>query len=183
MVIAAETELFRPHPVVFSMNFHRPPEPQKADSQWHSQGSQPPGERSELSSDAKGSPGDTSLAARALSNRDRMERALAYLHEQWNRSVTLTEVARQVDLSEYHFARLFKSAFGVSPHKYLIQLRIERAKEMLAMPDDERPTLASIALQCGFYDQPHFTRMFKRMVGQLPSEFIARASSPSDPMS
>jgi AraC family transcriptional regulator len=70
-----------------------------------------------------------------------------------------------VRLSPSHFHRAFKVSTGKPPHAWLTEARVRRARELLATSDRR---LADIALETGFSDQPHFTRVFSRVVGQSP---------------
>jgi AraC family transcriptional regulator len=79
--------------------------------------------------------------------------------------VTLADLARACELSIRHFTRAFRGSTGMSPHRWLLQLRIEKAKTLLT---NSRRMLADIALECGFADQSHFTRAFQRSVGVSP---------------
>lgn len=82
-----------------------------------------------------------------------------------NRDLTLSDVAAAVHLSPYHFSRLFKESTGLSPHQYVIERRVRRAKELLgssALP------IAEIAFLCGFTHQSHLNRHFKRLLGVSP---------------
>jgi AraC family transcriptional regulator len=73
-----------------------------------------------------------------------------------------------VNLSLSHFARAFRDTLGVPPHRYVLQRRIDRAREMLIRT--EAP-LSEIAVNTGFADQSHFARHFHRLVGVAPSAF------------
>jgi AraC-like DNA-binding protein len=77
----------------------------------------------------------------------------------------LTDVARACELSAAHFSRSFHKTFGAPPYRWLQTRRIERAKALLG--DAKRP-LAEIALECGFTEQSHFTKVFTRLVGVSP---------------
>jgi AraC family transcriptional regulator len=85
--------------------------------------------------------------------------------------VSLDEVARECSMSVSQFGRTFKTTTGVSPHRWLVQRRVEQAKDLLL-----RSTLplAEIALDCGFSEQSHFTRTFTRLVGTSPGEWRRR---------
>ncbi|EPJ80198.1 transcriptional regulator, AraC family protein [Pseudomonas sp. CFII64] len=86
--------------------------------------------------------------------------------------LSVERVAQECSLSRSHFSRAFKQATGVAPHTWLLQMRVEKAKELLqAQP---QLPLAAIAGQCGFSDQPHLTRVFTRMVGTSPSVWRGR---------
>lgn len=83
-------------------------------------------------------------------------------------NISVNELATACSLSESHFARRFRHSFGASVHQYLIQLRIDHAKHLLA--DSDKP-LVEIALQSGFYDQASFTRTFNRIERTTPSRW------------
>ena len=87
-------------------------------------------------------------------------------------SISLEELAKAAGLSPFHFARLFKAATGHPPHDYHIRLRVDRAQELLRTRAREW-NLAAIASECGFADQSHFSRQFKRVVGITPGEYLA----------
>lgn len=82
--------------------------------------------------------------------------------------LTLRELARLADLSLHHFARMFKQTIGVAPHRYVLERRLECAKQMLRLAS---ASLVEISLSTGFYSQSHFTAAFRRVVGATPSEF------------
>jgi AraC family transcriptional regulator len=85
-------------------------------------------------------------------------------------SLSLEELAEVVGLSPFHFARQFKTATGHPPHDYLIRLRVDRAQELIRQHSREW-TMAAIANECGFADQSHMARHFKRVLGVSPGEF------------
>jgi AraC family transcriptional regulator len=74
-----------------------------------------------------------------------------------------------VHLSPFHLARLFKQRLGVSPHRYLVQVRVDNARWLLSAGSGAR-SLAEIASAVGFADQSHLTRHFKRVTGMTPSQ-------------
>src|SRR5215469_10912399 len=80
--------------------------------------------------------------------------------------ITLYQLARMAGLSTGHFCRAFKQTFGVPTHAYLIRRRVERAQSV--MLSTQLP-LSEIALACGLSDQSHFTRLFRRIVGETPN--------------
>jgi AraC-like DNA-binding protein len=93
-------------------------------------------------------------------------------------NITVGELARECALSESHFARRFRASFGTSVHQRLIQLRVERAKHLLA--ETAKP-LVEIALLAGFCDQPAFTRMFTRLERMGPSRWRRISVGPKSP--
>ncbi|MEZ4862611.1 MAG: AraC family transcriptional regulator [Caldilineaceae bacterium] len=91
-----------------------------------------------------------------------------YLADHYAADLTLPELAAHVHLSPFHLLRSFKATFGLTPHAYVIQRRIHRAKALLLAG----APLADVALQVGFTDQSHFTRHFKRIVGVPPGHYM-----------
>ncbi len=98
--------------------------------------------------------------------------ALAFIHANYARELSLTDIAEAVHLSPFHLARLFKQSLGVSQHQYLIQLRVNCASWLLSAGSGER-SLAEVASAVGFADQSHLTRHFKRVLGVTPRQFRA----------
>jgi len=107
---------------------------------------------------------DPELLRRLLRAKDRMDAAS---HEDW----PVARLARVSGTSQAHFARCFKEAFGVPPHRYLLTRRIERAATLLRETD--RP-ITDIALETGWSSLGTFTRTFGDILGVSPSELRAR---------
>jgi len=97
-----------------------------------------------------------------------MRRVREYVHVHLSESINLAMLAAVAGLSMHHFAREFKQSFGVTPHHYLTQKRVERAQEMLAQTE---LSLSEIAYATGFSDQSHLARHFRHMLGTTPREF------------
>jgi AraC-like DNA-binding protein len=100
-----------------------------------------------------------------------VRRARRYLEERWAAPVGLAELAAHAGLSRFELARTFRAQVGLPPHAFQLDLRIARAREQLAA--GEPP--AAVAATCGFCDQAHLTRVFKRAVGVTPARY-ARSS-------
>jgi AraC family transcriptional regulator len=98
--------------------------------------------------------------------------ALRFIHENYASELSLNAIAEAAHLSPFHLARLFKQALGVSPHQYLIQVRVNSARALLSAGSGER-SLAEVASAVGFADQSHLTRHFKRIMGVTPRQFRA----------
>jgi len=107
---------------------------------------------------------DPALLRRLLRARDRMDAAS---HEEW----PVPRLAKVSGISQAHFARSFKYAFGVPPHRYLLTRRIERAKALLR--DTDLP-ITEIAFQTGWNSLGTFGRIFRDVTGESPSELRAR---------
>lgn len=112
-----------------------------------------------MSGNVSAAPKDPKLLRRLLRARDRMDSAS---HEEW----PVTRLARVSGVSEAHFARSFKDAFGVPPHRYLLTRRIERAKALLR---DTDLSITDIAFQTGWNSLGTFGRVFRDITGESPS--------------
>lgn len=93
-----------------------------------------------------------------------------YIHAHAEEQISLEVLANVGHLSMYHALRTFREALGLPPHKYLLQVRIERAKDMLQRGE----AIASVASTLGFSDQSHLTRHFKRVFGVSPAQSLRR---------
>jgi AraC family transcriptional regulator len=98
----------------------------------------------------------------------RLRRALEFMHDNYGRELALEEIAAAAYLSEYHFARLFKQITGATPHVYLANLRIERARRMLV---DTALPIIEIAAMVGYQSQSHFGKIFKSVTGLTPRAY------------
>ena len=78
-------------------------------------------------------------------------------------------MAESIDMSESHFQRLFKAEKGLSPSKYLRELRLEKARELLK--DRRYLRIQEICFEVGINDQAHFTRDFKKFFGITPTQY------------
>lgn len=94
------------------------------------------------------------------------QRTMALIDEHLAGRTGILQLAANVRLSQSHFHRAFKEFFGRSPKQFILQRRIGRALELMLATDSR---LCEIALACGFADQSHFSRMFRRHVGLTPN--------------
>ena len=85
-----------------------------------------------------------------------------------NPSLTNAELARECNISEVYFRKLFDEIYKTSPRQYLIEIRINKAKQLLT---DGVLKVGAVAEQCGFTNQYHFCRIFKEKTGFTPTEF------------
>ncbi len=96
----------------------------------------------------------------------------AYLEENLDEDISTADIAAHCQYTTEHFCRLFKKCFGRTFKDYLNIYRIRRAKDYIDAGN--YATLAEISSKCGFNNQNHFSRMFKKYVGSLPSEYSKR---------
>ena len=106
-------------------------------------------------------------------------RVAAFVEAHLGSQIRVSDLSRVVGLSIGHFHRAFRESFGEAPLAYVARQRIRRSQAMML---STRSTLGQIGLDCGLFDQPHFTRVFRRIVGLNPSAwrrlFAGRAVRP-----
>lgn len=85
------------------------------------------------------------------------------------KDLSLESLSELVHQSPYHFAKVFKNTTGLSPHQFVLKLRLEKAGELIRAG---KLSLTEIAHSIGFYDQSHFTNSFKRFYGVTPRQFL-----------
>jgi AraC-like DNA-binding protein len=102
---------------------------------------------------------------------------LAYLRDHYHEPITNQQLARLAHLSVRAFERKFRSSFHLTPQKYLRKLRMRMASRALVYTNQP---LANVALDCGFVDQSHFSREFRRHFGRTPRDYRAHYSLGSD---
>lgn len=98
----------------------------------------------------------------------RLRRVQEHLAANLAEPISLADLAEAAGLSRMHFAAQFRAATGCRPHEYLLQCRIEKAKQMLIGTD---MTLVDVALSVGFQTQSHFSTVFKRLAGNTPARW------------
>ncbi len=91
-----------------------------------------------------------------------------YIHNNFERDITISDIAKYVFLSSSYFTRAFKDEMGVSPINYLLSVRVERAKEMLSGSDLK---ISDIALSVGFSNQQRFNEIFKKHTSMTPLQY------------
>jgi AraC-like DNA-binding protein len=99
-------------------------------------------------------------------------RVLAFLAEHVGQRVSLGDLARVAAMSRSHLSRTFRSTVGVPLRAYVKALRLERAQQILTR--SPQASLTEVALDAGFYDLPHFDKVFRERYGLSPSEFLRR---------
>lgn len=88
-------------------------------------------------------------------------------------NVSLLALAEQAKVSPFHFARQFRATVGVPPHQFVLRQRVQRA---LSLIKTGKLSLVQIAVECGFHDQAHFTRTFRKVLGTTPGMYMVRYS-------
>jgi AraC-like DNA-binding protein len=95
-------------------------------------------------------------------------RAKEYIHEHQTEDISLGQVAKAVNTSTFYFCKLFKKVTGINFTDYLSRMRIERSKNLLLNPNLR---VSEIAFEVGFQSLTHFNRVFKKLLGQSPTEY------------
>ena len=113
------------------------------------------------------------LTAGRLSPRQEV-RAYELIDARLNGELSVAEIARHCSLSPSRFTVAFRNTTGVTPHRWLTERRVARAKSLLL---GGNASLAQIALECGFADQSHFTHVFTATVGASPGEWRRAATA------
>jgi AraC-like DNA-binding protein len=98
----------------------------------------------------------------------RVAPAIRYLEQNFREHLQLAQIADQCGLSSTHLHRLFQRLLRMSPNEYLLALRMQEARRLLT--STELP-LSAVAADTGFFDQSHFTKRFRRMMGMTPTKF------------
>jgi AraC family transcriptional regulator len=97
-----------------------------------------------------------------------LRRVLDYIRSHLSQDLSIIDLAQVAGMSPYYFLRLFKKSMHFTPRQYIIQMRIDRAKELLR---SRKLSIADIALQCGFTNQSHFTNIFRQLTETTPKAY------------
>src|SRR5215210_41891 len=103
-----------------------------------------------------------------------LTQAREFMRHAYRHPVSLPDVAAQANLSPYHFLRVYKRAYGETPHEFLTRLRIERAKALLARGNHN---VTEACFEVGFSSLGSFSTLFAHRVGLSPSEYKSYARS------
>jgi AraC family transcriptional regulator len=98
----------------------------------------------------------------------KLQQAIDYIQANLDQKLSLEAIARHLNMSVYHFCDLFKQSIGIAPYKYVLQQRVERAKRLLK---DEERAIVDIALECGFANQTHLNKHFRKLTGMTPKTY------------
>jgi len=93
---------------------------------------------------------------------------LDYIHDYLHQEIKLADLANLLGVSQFHFSHLFKQSLGIAPYQYLLQQRIERAKQLLQQTER---SIVDIALACGFNSHSHLSKQFRQLTGASPRQY------------
>jgi AraC family transcriptional regulator len=97
-----------------------------------------------------------------------LEQVIDYIKVNLAQDLSILDLASLTSMSESHFSRSFKQLVGIAPYQYLMQQRVERAKQLLKQ---QAISISDIALDCGFANQTHLTKVFRQMTGVTPKAY------------
>ena len=95
-----------------------------------------------------------------------MRRVESHIEAHIEQQIRVADLSGIVDLSEAHFSRAFRLAYGEPPHAYIVRRRVELAAQLMLAGCEP---LSEIALKCGFHDQAHLSKQFRQMTGETPA--------------
>lgn len=98
----------------------------------------------------------------------KLREAIAYIQAHLSEEISLNAIASHLNMSQYYFCHLFKQSMGISPYQYVLQQRINKAKQLLKQ---RKLVITDIALECGFANQTHFTKHFRKLTGTTPRSY------------
>ena len=109
----------------------------------------------------------------------RLRRVTDFIDENLSHALPLAALSAEASMSQFHFARLFKRSTGVSPHRFIVQRRIERACALLL---DGTLSVDAVARAVGFRTRSHFSVMFHRLTGTPPTVYRGFAAAHKEPV-
>jgi AraC family transcriptional regulator len=105
---------------------------------------------------------------------ERVKRVCEYIDEHLHEALSIDELAGVAGLGVWTFCRHFRSTFGVAPHTFVMQQRVERARRLLTHGDT---AIKQVAAACGFADQAHLTRLLRAQLGTTPAQLRRQSGS------
>jgi len=109
-----------------------------------------------------------------LETLERLDRARDFIDHCYDHPLSLEQISEKACFSRYHFLRLFREAFNKTPHQYLVERRIEKAKELLG---DDELRVTDVCFEVGFQSLGSFSTLFHRNVGYPPVTYLERAQA------
>ncbi|PLY07460.1 MAG: AraC family transcriptional regulator [Arcobacter sp.] len=98
---------------------------------------------------------------------EKFKEIVTFLEENYKENISLEDLSLKFDLNSFYIIRLFKNQMNMTPHSYLLNLKINKSKELLK----KGYSIVDTALECGFFDQSHFHRNFLKIVATTPKEY------------
>jgi AraC family transcriptional regulator len=105
-------------------------------------------------------------------NAFQLRSVMDFIQDHLEEDVAVLTLAEKAHVSAFHFARQFRATVGLTPHQFVLRQRVQRASRLIKAG---KLPLAQVAVQCGFHDQAHLTRVFRSIVGTTPGAYSRRA--------
>jgi len=102
------------------------------------------------------------------SNWAQLRRSIEFINANLDSDLRLEDIAKVANMSKYHFAKSFRHVIGVPPHQYLVRMRVEKARKLLA---NGAMSLEEVANQVGYVDTGQFSEQFLKIVGMTPKRY------------
>lgn len=97
-----------------------------------------------------------------------LRQVLEYIRSHLSQDLAIADIAQVAGMSPYYLMRMFKKSMHITVRQYIIQMRIDRARELLR---SRELSIAEISLQCGFTNQSHFTNVFRQLTETTPKAY------------
>lgn len=104
-----------------------------------------------------------------VSHESLIETAVKYVHNNYQNSLSLADIADECNISKVHLSRKFKEKMGIGLNEYIVIFRLKKAKELLLIKD--KLSICEVAYDCGFNDSNYFSSLFKKTYGVTPSQY------------
>ena len=113
--------------------------------------------------------------SKKLRKKFQIKKARDLLHQSIDSPMNISEISKELAISERLLHHTFKSNYGMTPHKYLMNLRLHQVKQALLLSDPKITTISSVIEKHHFFNQSTFSKAYKQMFGELPSKTLQRS--------
>jgi AraC-like DNA-binding protein len=110
-------------------------------------------------------------ASKPVMDKNHMDRAQEYIRTFYYANIRIEDICNQIHLSPYYFIRMFRESTGMTPHEYLLKIRMEKALELLRKGNH---SIEEVSGLIGFISPAHFSSAFRKAMGISPSEYRKR---------
>ena len=104
-------------------------------------------------------------------SRRKLKQAIEYINDNLDRKINIHDIAKEIDISNYYFCRMFHASTGITPYQYVLRQRVTKAKQLL---ESSKLSLSDIAYECGFSSHSQMTQHFRKQTGITPKAYRNR---------